>query len=71
MCNQLMHVFALQNWSTSPKQEPAHFCDQTRRALCIVRDYPDPRKSLFPDNQPRTFYKQSSGLWAACQWFKH
>jgi len=53
----------LQHLSTSPEVEPPHFANQVRAALKHIQDHPFPAITIFPDNRPRYYRKDESGLW--------
>ncbi|KAJ8318983.1 hypothetical protein KUTeg_004074 [Tegillarca granosa] len=55
--------FLLENFSTSPDQEPTHFIDNVRAALKQIRDHPDPMKTVFKNGKPRCYRLQSDGKW--------
>ncbi|VDI54348.1 protein N-terminal asparagine amidohydrolase [Mytilus galloprovincialis] len=56
-------LFIRQHLSTSPDQEPPHFEASVRAALVQIRDYPDPKKSMFADGKPRCYNLESNGSW--------
>lgn len=53
----------LRNFSTSPKVEPPHFCQDLRKVFQLFVDHPNPQKTLFPDNRPKKYVINSSGMW--------
>uniref|UniRef100_UPI00398E8635 protein N-terminal asparagine amidohydrolase n=1 Tax=Pristiophorus japonicus TaxID=55135 RepID=UPI00398E8635 len=52
----------LQNFSTSPLVEPAHFVEHMRSIFRFLNDYPA-GESLFPKGRSRIFKKNADGLW--------
>ena len=54
----------VQYLSTSPEQESAHFEAHCRQAMAIIRDHPQPHRTLFTNNQPRIYTKEVSGAWS-------
>lgn len=53
----------LRNFSTSPKVEPPHFCQELRRVFKVFVDHPRPRETLFPDNKPKKYSLNQNGTW--------
>jgi len=53
----------LQNFSTSPKQEPPYFEEHVRQCFCILRDHPQPERTLFLGSHSRVYRKNAMKLW--------
>ncbi|MPC15038.1 Protein N-terminal asparagine amidohydrolase [Portunus trituberculatus] len=57
----------LRNFSTSPKVEPPHFCQELRRVFKVFVDHPRPLESLFVGNRPKKYAISASGVWEPVQ----
>lgn len=57
----------LRNFSTSPKVEPPHFCQELRKVFKVFVDHPRPHETLFPNDKPKTYSINPSGVWELVQ----
>lgn len=57
----------LRNFSTSPKVEPPHFCQELRKVFKVFVDHPRPHETLFPGNKPKTYAISPAGAWELVQ----
>ena len=55
-------LFFFQHLSTSPEQEPPNYVSHVRGSLSILRDHPEPQKTLFTRG-PRIYRKNQQGQW--------
>lgn len=60
--------FILQNLSTSPEVEPAHFVMNVRATFKFIQQNPFPTVTVFPDNTAHFFRKNEHGLWDICRY---
>ncbi len=56
------HVI-LQNFSTSPKVEPAHFSSEIRDSIKMVLDHPQIEKSIFRNERPKIYRRKNNSIW--------
>lgn len=60
---QLPDEVLLNKFSTSPKVEPPQFCQDLRKVFRVFIDHPHPQLTLFPNNRPKKYIMNGSGLW--------
>lgn len=57
----------LDHFSTSPKVEPPCFVRDLREVFKVFVVHPDPHVTLFPNNKPKRYSMNNSGLWELMQ----
>lgn len=56
------HVI-LQNFSTSPKVEPAYFSSEVRDSIKMVLAHPQIEKSIFREKRPKIYKRNKDSIW--------